>query len=363
MIQTPEKGKRSDLKPKPLRVLSSDPLVSVIVANYNYGRYLPEAVESVLRQTYPRFELIICDDGSVDESRAVLQKLAQSDPRITALYKENGGQASAWNLAYEHAGGEIISLFDPDDLFLPEKLAKVVEVFRAAPDTGLVYHQFQPVTADIRPVGMPFPRDMESGWLADAALCRGGWGPGTITSVLSFRRELAELVFPVPEEFRRGFGDAYIQAVSQFLVKIKGIPDALTYYRIHGANDSGTMQPSPAGLEVMAAARHNTFIHIRSYLAAACSEGIAEQLRLEDISSYWEYLSALYIISGKPTDGVQGYSPRILLQHLQDTPRKQIWRGLFLLPPQLSRRFFLSWWGRSWWKRYTRPVTSLLRLG
>lgn len=350
------------LAPMQFPPLGPRPLVSVIVANYNYARFIPEAVASIQAQTYPHWQLLVCDDGSTDESHEILAELERQDPRMSVFYKENGGQASAWNLAYCQASGDIICLLDPDDLWLPDKLEKVVGAFRKHSAAGLVYHRFQSTTADGRIVGVPFPSELESGWLAEPALQRGGWGPGTITSVLSFRRELAEIVFPVPDAFRRGFGDAYIQAVSQFLVENQSLPDALAHYRIHGANDSGTMRPGVTDLTIMAHARYDTFQHIRVFVADTFGEEIATRLRVEDIASYWEYLSALYVMSGKPWDGVHGYRAPDLLRHLTDTRRRQVWHGLFLLPTPLGKSLFQLWWGKSAWKRYTRPVTSLLKL-
>lgn len=342
--------------------LGPQPLVSVIVANYNYAHFIPEAVQSVASQTYAHWEMLICDDGSTDWSREVLAELESRDARIKVLHKENGGQASAWNLAYSHARGDIICLLDPDDLLLPDKLAKVTGAFHEHSGAGLVYHRFQPTTADGQPVGASFPRELESGWVADMALRRGGWGAGTITSVLSFRRELADAVFPIPDAFRRGFGDAYIQAVSQFLVENQALPDVLTSYRIHGANDSGTLRAGVSDLTIMADARRDTFQHIRAFVGDTFGEDLATRLRLEDIASYWEYLAALYVMSGKPRDGVQGYQPASILRHLPDTRRRQVWHGLFLLPPLLGKSAFQVWWGKSWWKRYVRPITSLLKL-
>lgn len=107
--------------------LGNDPLVSVMIVNYNYERYLPEAIESVLSQTYRNFEVVICDDGSKDNSRGVIEAYAARDSRIKPVFQENGGVGSALNSAYAATSGPIISMLDADDLFAPEKLARVVE--------------------------------------------------------------------------------------------------------------------------------------------------------------------------------------------------------------------------------------------
>ena len=129
------------LKPIELSPLPTRPLVSVLMANYDYGRYIGEAIESVLAQTYQQFELIVCDDGSTDNSREVIEQFVSRDSRVRLVSKENGGVASALNAAYAASTGEIICLLDSDDLFHPEKLKKVVEAFRKFPHSGFCVHR------------------------------------------------------------------------------------------------------------------------------------------------------------------------------------------------------------------------------
>jgi hypothetical protein len=265
-------------------------------------------------------------------------------------------------MAYRAGTGDIICLLDADDMFRPTKVECVVEAFRSTPAAGLVYHRFQPSDADGRPVGVPFPRDLETGWLRDVALRRGGWGPNTVASVLSFRREFANLLFPLPEHVG-GFGDALIHGVAQLLVAIEALPDALTMYRIHGRNDSGTHSPGLAHVRRMADARRDTFVHIQVVAGKVLGESVARTLRLEDIPSYWEYLAALFVMSGRPRSGVHGYGPEEILHHLPPTPRAVIWRGLFRLPDSLGRAVLRLWWANARWKRYSRPITRWLGLG
>src|SRR5215213_900396 len=98
--------------------MKTEPLVSVIIDNYNYGRFLREAIDSALGQTYPRVEVIVVDDGSTDDSRAVI---AAYGDRVVPVLKENGGQASAFNAGFAASRGELICFLDADDTFMPEK--------------------------------------------------------------------------------------------------------------------------------------------------------------------------------------------------------------------------------------------------
>src|SRR5260370_27206145 len=81
------------LNPLALPSLPNGPLVSVLVANYNYGRFLGEAMESVLKQTYQKFEIVVCDDGSTDESRDILTVYRRKNGQIKGLLQDNGGQS------------------------------------------------------------------------------------------------------------------------------------------------------------------------------------------------------------------------------------------------------------------------------
>ena len=102
--------------------LRSLPLISVVMPVHNRARYVAEAVNSVLAQTYPRFELIIVDDGSTDESPEIVRALAARDPRIRALFLPHYSQGRARNAGIALARGEYIAHMDDDDVALPDRL-------------------------------------------------------------------------------------------------------------------------------------------------------------------------------------------------------------------------------------------------
>lgn len=102
------------------------PLVSAIIPNYNYARYVGEAVESALGQTYPNIEVIVVDDGSTDNSLEVLE---QYRDRIKIIEQKNSGVCVARNRGVAESTGEYIAFLDADDVWLPEKIEKQVAVF------------------------------------------------------------------------------------------------------------------------------------------------------------------------------------------------------------------------------------------
>lgn len=343
----------------PLSSLVEKPLISVIMASYNHAAFVGDAIESVLAQTYQHFELIVCDDGSPDNSREVIERYAQRDSRIRPLYKRNGGQASAWNLAYEHARGEIICLLDSDDVFVQNKLEKVVKTLRQHPAAGLCLHQLAPVTESAAPLGPPFPEFLASGWVAAEAAQQGGWRSSPPTSGICIRREVADRIFPVPFHYRGG-GDTYITGAGRFLTELAALPEVLTKYRIHGANVDASRYPTTQSISRMLDSYALHVTSLQRFLTDTFGSTSADQLQIDDLRSYWEYLLALFILEGKPRSGVRGYTVDVILSHIPDTPRKRLWRTLLLLPPGAGRRAFQLWWGIAPWKRFTRPLARRL---
>lgn len=115
------------------------PKVSIIMPTYNGERYIVEAIESVLQQTFQDFELIVVDDGSTDGTASIVRNFQERDGRIKYFYKQNGGVATASNYAIERAGGEYIAICDHDDISLPHRLEMEVSVLEENKDVSLVY--------------------------------------------------------------------------------------------------------------------------------------------------------------------------------------------------------------------------------
>src|SRR6266852_9194662 len=116
------------------------PLITVLIDTYNYGRFIEDAIESVLKQDFPveQVEIVVVDDGSTDDTAERVKKYGS---RIRYLYKPNGGQASAFNFGFANAKGEIIALLDADDVWMPVKLQRVYEELERRPAAGMVYHR------------------------------------------------------------------------------------------------------------------------------------------------------------------------------------------------------------------------------
>lgn len=112
--------------------------VSVCIPTYNTARYIGETIESVLRQTFDDYELVVCDNASIDGTEEICRKF--DDPRFRyEKFDEFIGQAENWNRALGLASGELVILLHSDDVLLPEFLEKAVAVFDENEDVGMVH--------------------------------------------------------------------------------------------------------------------------------------------------------------------------------------------------------------------------------
>jgi len=128
----------------------SEPLVTVIMPAYNSADYISQAIESVLIQSYPKFELLIVDDGSTDNTGEII--LQNKDERIKYFHKENGGPSGARNLAISKAKGQYIMPLDADDMMTPDFIARHLQEFDSHPEADLIYCDVLLIDADGNPI-------------------------------------------------------------------------------------------------------------------------------------------------------------------------------------------------------------------
>jgi glycosyltransferase involved in cell wall biosynthesis len=118
------------------------PRVSLLMAAYNRADYIAQAIDSVLKQTFADWELLVWDDGSNDDTLAVAQSAAHNDPRIKITAGEHAGQHTALNHLAKQATGEFIGWLDSDDMLAPTALAETVAAIEAHPEAGMVYTSY-----------------------------------------------------------------------------------------------------------------------------------------------------------------------------------------------------------------------------
>lgn len=135
-------------------MLDKKPLVSVIIPNYNYAKYISEAIKSVLQQTYSNLEVIVVDDGSTDNSLEVLE---QFKGKISVLSKTNGGVSSARNFGISVSNGDFICFLDADDCWLENKISKQLEL-AISRELGLIYSGYFHCNSKLSPEEEIIPR-------------------------------------------------------------------------------------------------------------------------------------------------------------------------------------------------------------
>jgi glycosyltransferase involved in cell wall biosynthesis len=235
---------------------SDDPLVTVFINAYNYGRFLGRAIESAIAQTYPpsRIEILVVDDGSTDETPQIVQRYAN---RVRYVRKARGGQASALNEGFRQAQGDIICLLDADDYFYPDKVRRVVEVFRDSPGVGLVYNNINIVdNAGTIVREVPWGRTWTCrkvrlssvpAQLQSLILLGHPWN--CMTSSMSLHKSAAERL-EVPEDLFHHSADLFLGIVLPFMAEVRLIDTALTAYVFHGEN-LVLFRSSPANRELL----------------------------------------------------------------------------------------------------------------
>ena len=214
----------------------AEPLISVLIDTYNHEPYIEQAIVSVLEQDFPagEMEIVVVDDGSTDSTPSIVEKFL---PRLRYIRKQNGGQASAFNLAIPQLRSSIVAFLDGDDWWVKQKLAAVAEAFEQNPDIAAVGHGFFEVH------GVGPPREMivsaksrqldlssvDSARVADAGITLLG------TSRLSVRRKILEQIGPLPQELVF-CADLPIIACALALGGAVILDRPLCYYRIHPGN-------------------------------------------------------------------------------------------------------------------------------
>ena len=139
------------------------PTVSVIIPTYNRAAYLLEAIESVRAQTFLDYEILVVDDGSIDDTHQRLQLYIDQN-LVQYTYQENQGPSVARNRGIQLAAGKYIAFLDSDDLFLPTKLEKQVPILEQSPEIVMVHSGYTRVDEQMQVLGYRCP-DRLSGWV------------------------------------------------------------------------------------------------------------------------------------------------------------------------------------------------------
>jgi hypothetical protein len=211
-----------------------DPVLTVVIVNYDYERFVGEAIESALGQTYDAVEVVVVDDGSTDGSREVIGAYGDL---VRPVFKENGGHSSACDAGFAASEGDVVMFLDSDDVLLPDVGARVMAEFAGEPGLAKAQFRLAVVDGELRPTGEvhPSPRWwMPSGDLREHSrrFRTYVWPPA---SGNAYSRAALERILPVPADFP-WHADAYLAAMSVLCGPIASLREPGAMYRMHGTN-------------------------------------------------------------------------------------------------------------------------------
>lgn len=212
-------------------------LVSIVIDNYNYGRFLGDAIRSALGQSYPCTETIVVDDGSTDCSREVIGSFSD---RIIPVLKENGGQASAFNAGFAASRGDMVIFLDSDDELLPDTAGRVAAAIRANPELAKVMYRMEIIDAAGTPTGRVKPAPhlpLRSGDIRRHTRTFPYDQSWMATSGNAFAAGVLRQILPIPEDTYSFCADWYVSHLSALFGPVLFLEEIGARYRLHGSNN------------------------------------------------------------------------------------------------------------------------------
>jgi glycosyltransferase involved in cell wall biosynthesis len=215
---------------------TASPSLSVVITNWNYGRFVGQAIDSALALDWPAVQVIVIDDGSTDDSREVIGRYGE---RIIAVFQANAGMAGASNAGFARATGDVVIFLDADDLLDPSVGREIAAVWR--PGVSKVQFQMQIVDSDGRPTGAKFPQFSRvpspaqiRRWASQAAAY-----PTPVGSGNAYARWFLERLFPLDDLAISP--DSPCLAAAPHLGDVVTVAKPLVSYRVHGRNDGAML--------------------------------------------------------------------------------------------------------------------------
>jgi glycosyl transferase family 2 len=226
------------------------------MCTYNGAEFLPAQFESILAQSRQPDEIVVCDDGSTDETRSLLTKFAAESriPVSLHLNETNLGSVKNFEQAIQLSSGDIIALSDQDDVWRGDKLQLLEEAFDKSPAAGLVFSDAELVDENLRPLGRTMwnaigfdaqkRRLVRSGRALEVLIT--GW---TVTgATMAFRSDFVKLSLPIPDGIAM-IHDGWIALTIAAVAEVVALEEILIKYRQHGKQQIGAPARAQAGLE------------------------------------------------------------------------------------------------------------------
>lgn len=206
-----------------------EPKVTVVLPAYNATQYIRETIDSVLKQSYQNFELLVIDDGSTDDTAEVVQAYVQQDSRVQLISQPNQGVSAARNHGTRRASGELIAFLDADDLWVPHKLEAHVRHFSSDAKLGMSFARIEYIDSNSKRTGqqshLRLKNILPQHFYQDNLAC-------TPSNVV-VRREVLQEIGGFDSDLS-GLADIDLfLRVSCSGWKVEGLDEVLVYYRFH----------------------------------------------------------------------------------------------------------------------------------
>lgn len=207
-----------------------------LINNYNYDKYIADAIDSAVNQSVQFDEIIIVDDGSTDSSRDIISGKAKLYHNIKYLFKANGGQMTSFNAGYELSSGELICFLDSDDILNNDYLEKTINFMNKYKSCDFVFCAYEMFGRIGKKISL-YQHDNDLGISVVRVAQKRSWIGGP-TSTLAIRRNLAEKILPYPntEEWRLCADDVLIYGSSLVGARKYFHAETLVRYRMHPDN-------------------------------------------------------------------------------------------------------------------------------
>ena len=271
------------------------------MCTYNGAEFLPAQWESILGQSRRPDEIVVCDDGSTDETRSLLEKFAKESPiPVTLRFNEkNLGSVKNFEQAIRLCTGEIIALSDQDDVWRSDKLQSIEDVFNKHEAAGLVFSDAEIVDENLEPLGRRMWTEVGFEPYKQKLIARGralevlitGW---TVTgATMAFRSEFVNLSLPIPDDIAM-IHDGWIALTVAAVAEVVALDEPLIKYRQHqkqqiGAPPRSAQTEQPRGVQA-AFRRRNSSADLHKILETL-------EKRLSDHSHAYDTRKALAFVS------------------------------------------------------------------
>jgi glycosyltransferase involved in cell wall biosynthesis len=210
-------------------------LVTVLINNYNYGRFLRECIASALNQTYAEMEVVVVDDGSTDDSVDIIREFGTS---LVPVLKQNGGQASAYNAGFRVSRGDVVCFLDSDDTLYPDAVERALSRFDEDKTAAKIQWPLRVTDSAGQPTGLlSTKRQPPEGDLREMIIREGPFYDADLHTGALYARWLLNRIFPVPEGPYRNGADVYVTTLAPVFGSILNLAEPLGTYRHHNSNN------------------------------------------------------------------------------------------------------------------------------